>query len=189
MDVWFYSFIQSTGDEMVCDWWAWRTPGFSLSLHKMSLEGAVCIEAMDAFPRYFGAHIEPLGRHACSFADTGRVGTQLAADNKGSERRGGGQGRTGKGEHHRSVLLKNTFIYYCYLFLAMPCGMWDLSSLIRGQTLHPLQWKLRVLTAGPPRKLLGMCSDTKSSGTILDFTIISVVIVSPWWLAQTYEFY
>ena len=77
--------------------------------------------------------------------------------------------------------LKKSFIiiYYRYLFLAMLCGMWDLSSLTRGQMLHPLQWKQRVLTAGPPWKLLGVCSDTKSSGTILDFTIISAVIVSP----------
>ena len=40
----------------------------------MRVEGSVCHEAMDAFPRYLGAHVEPLGRHPCSFADTGRVG-------------------------------------------------------------------------------------------------------------------
>ena len=69
---------------------------------------SICNEAMDAFPRYLGAHVEPLGRHPCSFADTSRVGTQLAVDDKGSERRRSMQGRTGKRVHHRSVLLKNT---------------------------------------------------------------------------------
>ena len=78
----------------------------------MRVEGSVCHEAMDAFPRYLGAHVEPLGRHPCSFADTGRVGTQLAVDDKGSERRGSGQGRTGKRVHHRSVLLKNPLLLF-----------------------------------------------------------------------------
>ena len=36
------------------------------------------------------------------------------------------------------------------LFLSMPCGMWDLSSLTRDQTSTPLQWWCRVLTTGQP---------------------------------------
>ena len=89
----------------------------------MRVEGSVCNEAMDAFPRYLGAHVEPLGRHPCSFADTRRVGTQLAVDDKGSERRGSGQGRTGKTVHHRSVLLRNTLLLFIIVTFFWPCSV------------------------------------------------------------------
>ena len=39
-----------------------------------------------------------------------------------------------------------------FFFLAAPCCMRDLSSLTRGGTHAPLQWKRRVLTTGPPGK-------------------------------------
>ena len=37
-------------------------------------------------------------------------------------------------------------------FLAVPQGMWDLSSLTRDRTRAPLKWKCRVSTTGLPGK-------------------------------------
>ena len=48
----------------------------------------------------------------------------------------------------RSFLLhKQILVAYRFYFLALPQGMWDPSSLSRK---FPLNWKHRVLTAGPP---------------------------------------
>ena len=60
-----------------------------------------------------------------------------------------------------------------------PSGMQDLSSLIRGGTYAPLQWKLRVLTTGPPgkspqRELWGRC--WKCNVTFLNLTCVILCI-------------
>ena len=44
--------------------------------------------------------------------------------------------------------------FFLFLFLAMPCNMWDLSSLTRDKNLCPWQWQRGVLTTGLPGKSL-----------------------------------
>ena len=44
------------------------------------------------------------------------------------------------------------FFFFLLEFLAVPFGIWDLSSLIRVSKLCSLHWKGRVLTTGPPGK-------------------------------------
>ena len=39
-----------------------------------------------------------------------------------------------------------------YIFLVVPHGIWDLSSLTRDRTSGPWMWKRRVITTGPPGK-------------------------------------
>ena len=51
-------------------------------------------------------------------------------------------------EIHR-ILQSQTFFFFFFL---EPHSMRDLSSLTRDWTLHPLHWKCRVLTTGPPGK-------------------------------------
>ena len=55
-----------------------------------------------------------------------------------------------KQDPHGSILF---FLFVC---VSVPCGMWDLSSPTRDriQNSSPLQWKRRVLTTGPPGKPL-----------------------------------
>ena len=51
--------------------------------------------------------------------------------------------------------IPSTFYYYYlnqFLFLAVPRGIWALSSSTRGWTWYPLHWKLRILTTGLPGK-------------------------------------
>ena len=44
------------------------------------------------------------------------------------------------------------FLNKCCLFLAMLCGMQDLSSLIKNRTHVPCKWKRGILTTRPPGK-------------------------------------
>ena len=44
------------------------------------------------------------------------------------------------------------FFLFLLEFLAVPFGIWDLSSLTRVSKLCSLHWKGRVLTTGPPGK-------------------------------------
>ena len=49
------------------------------------------------------------------------------------------------------VDIANIYILFCvYLFSTAPHGMWNLPD--QGSSPCPLQWKLRVLTTGPPGK-------------------------------------
>ena len=50
--------------------------------------------------------------------------------------------------------MRGYFFFLIFAFLAIPCGMWDLSFPIRDQTLHPLHWKHGVLTTGLSGKSL-----------------------------------
>ena len=52
-----------------------------------------------------------------------------------------------------SCWLVNIFFFF---FLAVPRGLWGLSSPTRDQTRAPLQWKHGVLTTGPPGKSLNI---------------------------------
>ena len=44
-----------------------------------------------------------------------------------------------------------TFYFYLFIFLAVLCSLWDVSSPTKDGTLARLQWKHGVLTAGLPR--------------------------------------
>ena len=44
------------------------------------------------------------------------------------------------------------FFLFLFEYLAVPFGIWDLSSLTRVSKLCSLHWKGRVLTTGPPGK-------------------------------------
>ena len=48
--------------------------------------------------------------------------------------------------------LSTSLIIFFSFFLAMSCSMQGLSSLTRESNACPLQWKLSVLTTGPPGK-------------------------------------
>ena len=50
-----------------------------------------------------------------------------------------------------STVFFKLVIFYHFYILALQHGMWDLSSLTRVKPVS-LQWKLRVLTTGPPGK-------------------------------------
>ena len=67
---------------------------------------------------------------------------------------------------HVFVLFKWLF-YRClffFFFLAMPWGIWDLSSPMKDQTCIPLQWKHRILTTRPLGKSLnGLLNDIYTS--------------------------
>ena len=52
--------------------------------------------------------------------------------------------------HHREILFFLSFFF----FVAVLCGMWDLSSLTRDGTCTPLQWKHRGQTTGEVPLLL-----------------------------------
>ena len=46
-----------------------------------------------------------------------------------------------------------TILFLFYVLVFWPLGMWDLSP-DQGSNRHPLHWKHRLLTTGPPRKSL-----------------------------------
>ena len=52
--------------------------------------------------------------------------------------------------HHREIII----FFFSSFFVAVLCGMQDLSSLTRDGTCAPLQWKYRVPTTGEVPLLL-----------------------------------
>ena len=54
--------------------------------------------------------------------------------------------------NHKGMGILWVFFFFLLEFLAVPFGIWDLSSLIRVSKLCSLHWKGRVLTTGPPGK-------------------------------------
>ena len=48
------------------------------------------------------------------------------------------------------LLCALNIFYFILFFLAVLCGMWDLSFSDQGSNSRPLQWNCGVLTTGPP---------------------------------------
>ena len=66
-----------------------------------------------------------------------------------------------------------------FYFLAMPCGMWDLSLLSRNWTWAPLYWKCSILATEPSRKFHCYCSVAKSCPTLLQSHVWAVARQAP----------
>ena len=92
-----------------------------------------------------------------------------------------------EGNRGDKIWIESVFFFF---FLAVPYGLWDLNSLTRDLTLNSLQWKLRVLTTGPPGNSLccsAQHSETHMVQPPLPFSILSSILLPPFVYIQLWD--